>query len=81
MKKLNFKGEVTHVEYYEKDGEQRKKYTKVGALFEREDGSQCIKMFDTWFNVYPPKIKEEHFNDVKNSLKAQAPLDEDQVPW
>lgn len=67
MSKLNFKGDIVHTEKYtdKQTGEEKKKYTNAGALFEREDGSQCIKLFDTWFNVYPPKMKEEGYQAAK----------------
>lgn len=69
MSKLTFKGDITHTEKYtdRNTGEEKKKYTKAGALFEREDGSLCLKIFDTWFNVYPPKMKEEGYRAAKEA--------------
>lgn len=81
MSKLNFKGEIVHTEKYtDKNGEEKKKYTKAGALFEREDGSQCVKIFDTWFNVYPPRMNEDQYAQAKQA--ASVPEDtSDQIPF
>ena len=73
MSKLKFIGEIVHTEKYEKDGEQRKKYTKTGALFQREDGSFAVKQFDTWFNVYPPKANEKDYQEARKAVEAVDP--------
>lgn len=79
MSKLQFVGDLTHTEKYEKDGEQKKKYTKAGAVFQREDGSLTVKMFDTWFNVYPPKMKEDGYKAAKAAVQGET--FEDEIPW
>ena len=68
---MKFKGEIVHTEKYtdKQTGEEKKKYTKAGALFEREDGSLCIKMFDTWFNIYPPKVNEQGYQKAKQAVQ------------
>lgn len=80
MSKLQFKGDLVHTEKYEKDGEQKKKYTKAGAVFQREDGSLTVKMFDTWFNVYPPKMKEEGYQAAKDAVRGKDQF-EDEIPF
>lgn len=67
---LKFKGDITHTEKYtdKKSGEEKKKYTRIGALFEREDGSFTVKMLDSWLNVYPPKASEEDFRNLRESI-------------
>jgi hypothetical protein len=45
---------------YQKNGETKKQYTTIGAMFKREDGSVCIKLdtvpvgtvWDGWLNFY-----------------------------
>ena len=43
---------------YEKNGETKKQYTRVGKLFKYDDGGVCLKMdsvpvnFDGWINFY-----------------------------
>lgn len=61
MAKLSFKGDIVHGEKYtdKNTGEEKWKNTRAGALFyDEEKQRHVIKFFDTWFNVYPPKMKE-----------------------
>jgi len=43
---MKFLKDAVYSEKYtdRKTGEERTKYTNVGALFEREDGSMCVKI-------------------------------------
>ena len=81
MSKLKFKGDVVHTEKYNdsQTGEEKKKYTKAGALFERDDGSFTVKMFDSWFNVYPPKMNKEQYGEAKQAVAQNDP--EDTIPF
>jgi len=80
MSKLKFRGDITHTEKYtdKKTNEEKKKYTRVGALFEREDGSLTIKFLDSWLNVYPPKATGEDFKKLRESLE---PKDDTEIPF
>lgn len=79
---LKFKGDLVHTEKYQdkQTGEEKKKYTKLGALFEREDGSLTVKMLDSWLNVYPPKMKGEHYEQAKKAVGGGLPDDSD-IPF
>ena len=81
MSKLQFKGNIVHTEKYQdkNTGEEKKKYTQAGALFQRNDGSFTVKMFDTWFNVYPPKAKQEQYSQVKENLQNNN--FDDEIPF
>ena len=54
-------------EYKNAQGEIKKRYAKVGALFSRDDGSMAIKMdtvpvgdeWNGWLNLYPDDYKKE----------------------
>ena len=54
-------------EYKNAQGEIKKRYAKVGALFSRDDGSMAIKMdtvpvgdeWNGWLNLYPDEYKKE----------------------
>lgn len=41
--------------YTDKDGTEKKKYTNVGTVLEREDGTLCMKFLGSWVNFYEPK--------------------------
>lgn len=63
-----FKGEIKVTEKYTKDGEEKKYYHKIGALFERDDGSLCVQLVGGgWANVYPPKMGNGGYEAAKQS--------------
>ena len=81
MSKLTFKGEIKYTEKYKdrETGGDRRVYHKIGALFEREDGSLCMNLAGGgWANVYPPKIKGEQFQEAKDAV---AQTSQEEVPW
>lgn len=68
---MKFLKEAVYSEKYKtKEGEEKTKYTNVGALFEREDGSLCAKILGTWVNFYDKR--EEKKVDAHNAAKANA---------
>lgn len=81
MSKMKFKGDLTHTEKYtdKKTGEEKKKYTRVGALFEREDGSLCVNFLGSWLNVYPPKATGDDFKKLREKIENDQykPLEDD----
>ena len=79
--------DAVYVERYsDRDGNEKKRYTNIGALFTREDGSMSVKLesipvaFSGWISLYVPKQKEER---PQRNAQAQAPVDEldDTVPF
>jgi hypothetical protein len=77
---MKFKGDLVHTEKYEdrETKEEKKKYVKVGALFEREDGSLCVKFLGGWLNVYPPKATDRDFKKLREEIQ---PNDETEIPF
>lgn len=73
---MKFKYNAVHTEKYTHNGEEKKKYTTIGAIFEREDGSLCMKLLDSWINFYPPKDQAP----AQQAPKAQEQLD-DEIPY
>jgi len=56
---MKFIKEAVYSEKYtDKQGEEKTKYTNVGALFQRDDGSMCCKIMGSWINFYDPKPRE-----------------------
>lgn len=51
--------------YTDRDGNEKTRYLNVGALFQRDDGSQTMKLeslpigFNGWINFYEPKDREQ----------------------
>lgn len=53
MKKLY---DMVHTEKYTtKDGEEKKKFTNVGSVLQRDDGSMCCNFLGSWINFYEPR--------------------------
>lgn len=66
--------------YTNKDGEEKKAYTNIGTVFEREDGSLCMKMLDSWVNFYPIKMKEEGYKAAKQAVQNDG-FEDSQIPF
>lgn len=86
MSKLQFKADAVYSEKYtdNQTGEEKTKYTNIGALFEREDGSLCMRMLGSWVNFYPKKANEGDYQNAKAAVKeTPAPDDglEDEIPF
>lgn len=63
MKKTH---DIVNVEKYtDRSGEEKKRYTNVGSLLQRDDGSMAIKleaipvMFSGWLACYEPKPRDQ----------------------
>ena len=82
---LTFKADIVHTEKYtdKQTGEEKKKYTKIGAVFVREDGSECAKILDSWVNFYPKKVDERGYQEAKQAVQNAGPVDEleDEIPF
>ena len=87
MSKLEYKGDAVFSEKYEKDGETKTKYTNVGAWFQREDGSICIKFLNSWINLYDKRDRDQEPGAQKKTTepvkKAEPVKDdiEDEIPF
>jgi len=83
MPKLSFKYDIVHTEKYEdrQTGEERKKHTKLGAVFERDDGSLCAKILDSWVNFYPPKERRQSSHNQSKSNGFQTDDMMDDIPF
>ncbi len=66
------KDAVYSEKYTDKEGNERTKYTNIGALFEREDGSLCAKILGSWVSFYDKKPKTESENKHANSDFAKS---------
>lgn len=81
MSKLKFKGEFKFTEKYtdKKTGEEKKSYHKVGALFEREDGSLTLSLANGgWCNLYEPRMKEDGYQAAKQAVQD---VEQDSIPF
>jgi hypothetical protein len=79
---MKFIKEAVYSEKYkDREGNEKTKYTNVGALFQRDDGSMCAKIMGSWINFYDPKPRE---NNQGQSNQQSAPINddfEDDIPF
>lgn len=67
---------------YMKDGQEKKRYLTVGALMQRDDGSQVLKLealpvnFEGWINFYEPDFKK-----LKEGVAKPADEIADEIPF
>lgn len=72
--------------YKDRDGNDKKQYTNIGTLFERPDGSQCIKLdavpvgWDGWGNFYDIEQKQSAHNEAKANGYQRDELDSE-IPF
>ena len=51
--------------YTDRNGDEKTRFVNVGAVFERDDGTQCLKIetlpvgFSGWLNFFEPREREE----------------------
>lgn len=78
MSKGEFIKDAVFVEKYtdKQTGEERKKYTKVGALFQREDGSLYMSFLNSWISFM---IKSQAMRKSRICLMRQKKLCKTQV--
>lgn len=83
MSKSTFKGEIKVTEKYtDKEGNEKKLFHKIGALFEREDGSLCVQLVGGgWANVYPPEMKKEHYEEAKQAVSGGDADFDSEIPF
>lgn len=62
--KKKYDATVAQEKYQDKQGNEKTRYLTVGSVFERPDGSLCMKLdavptnFNGWINFYEPKYKD-----------------------
>ena len=81
---MKFIKEAVYSEKYkDREGNEKTKYTNVGALFQRDDGSMCCKIMGSWINFYDPKPREnQQSNQTKKTHNAGQVDDfEDSIPF
>ena len=75
-------------EYKNDQGEIKKRYAKIGALFSRDDGSLAIKMdtvpvgdeWNGWLNLYPDDYKKEAAQPSPQPQQGYQPSPQSQPP-
>jgi len=84
---------VTTGEYKADDGGIKKRYQNIGSVFEREDGSQCLKLdsipihvdWDGWANFYDPKPYQPQGGHQNTPTPKQQPTqptrEDDDIPF
>lgn len=66
--------------YTDRDGKEKNQYQNIGTLFQRDDGTQCIKMeavpvgWTGWANFYD-------VDEKKADTPAQAATLDDEIPY
>jgi hypothetical protein len=84
--KKKYDATVAGEKYQNKQGEEKTRYIPVGAVFERPDGSMCMKLesipvnFNGWINFYEPKFKDA--KDAAKNAPSRTPQDfTDEIPF
>lgn len=75
--------------YTDRDGNEKTRYTNIGSLLTRDDGSMTLKLeslpigFNGWINLYEPKPKDgEQRQERSRPQRAAASSDDlDDVPF
>ena len=79
--------------YTDNNGNEKTRYTNVGVLLQRDDGSMTMKLeaipvgFNGWINFYEPKPKEGEAPKQERDRpqrQAQAPVndfDDTEIPF
>ena len=75
--------DAVYVEKYtDRNGEEKKRYTNIGSLMTREDGSMTIKLeaipvnFTGWISLYEPKERDEKPAPARPAARKPAPADD-----
>lgn len=78
--------------YTDREGNEKTRYVNIGAMFTRDDGSQCMKLesvpvgFNGWINFYEPKPREGEPAQRTRPQRTAAPKDaggfeDDEIPF
>lgn len=85
---MNKTHDAVYVERYtDRSGNEKKRYTNIGALFTRPDGSMAIKLeaipvnFTGWISLYVPKPKDGEQRQESRHAADQAGELNDDIPF
>lgn len=78
--------------YTDGQGQEKKRYTNVGAMFTRDDGSLAIKIesvpvggtWNGWLSAYLPKDQRQQSQQSRPAAPAQAgegDFQDDDIPF
>lgn len=71
MSKAEYLGDLVHTEKYtDRNGEEKKKYTKIGTKWQRPDKSEFYKILDSFVNFYPKKAGQELYDQAKAAVQV-----------
>lgn len=75
---------------YQKDGVEKKQYMTCGKLFQRDDGSLCMKLdalplgdFNGWISAYDLDESRQQNNQqgMAQTKAVMEPIAEDDIPF
>jgi hypothetical protein len=80
---------ATMGKYTDNDGNEKSRYLTIGSMFERADGTICLKLdsipigqdFTGWVNCYDPKYRDEPTSDPHHASVAEDALKDDHIPF
>ena len=82
---------ATMGKYTDKDGNEKSRYVTIGSMFQRDDGSLCLKLdaipigeeFTGWVNCYDPRSwdKDEPSSEPHHASVAENALKDDNIPF
>ena len=80
MSRLKYEVVASNGSYTNKNGEEKKRYTKCGVVFENDKGQLSIKMdsipcgpeWSGWFNLFEPKPYDNKPMDSHHQAKANG---------
>tara|TARA_B100000749_G_scaffold278071_1_gene268079 strand:+ start:3944 stop:4219 length:276 start_codon:yes stop_codon:yes gene_type:complete len=80
---------ATMGKYTDTYGNEKSRYITVGSMFERQDGSVCLKLdaipigeeFTGWVNCYEPREREEPSGEPHDKSVAEDALKDDHIPF
>ena len=81
---------ATMGKYIDRNGNEKNRYITIGSMFERQDGSICLKLdampigeeFTGWVNCYDPRSWDnEPSGDPHDKSVAEHALKDDHIPF
>ena len=86
---MNIVGDITHsVKYKAADGTEKRRYTKCGTLFQRDDGSFSVRLeavpvvdYNGWLSVYPPRDRNQNQPNEPVYSSTSEPGPDGDIPF
>lgn len=80
---------ATMGKYTDTLGNEKSRYITIGSMFEREDGTICLKLdalpiggeFSGWVNCYEPRVRDEPSGEPHDKSVAEHALKDDHIPF